>query len=75
MKPGLPQLTVVVESGLADVGVAPRREPQVVPRGALLGQTERTLIKASNRADYLGGAERQEEYFPRKVTYPLGGGS
>jgi hypothetical protein len=58
MKPGLPQLTVVVESGLADVGIAPWRELQVVLRGALLGQTERKLIEASNHAEYLGGAER-----------------
>ena len=68
-------MTVVVESGLADLGMAPRRELQVVPRGALLGQTERTLIEASNHAEYLGGAERQEEYFPRKVPYLPGGGS
>jgi hypothetical protein len=68
-------LTVVVESGLADVGMAPRRELQVVPRGALLGQTARTLTKASNHADYLGSAECQEEYFPREVLSPLGGGS
>jgi hypothetical protein len=75
MKPGLPQLTVVVESSLANVGVAPRRKLQVAPRGALLGQTERMLIKASNHAEYLGGAERQGECFSRKVPYPPGGGS
>jgi hypothetical protein len=66
---------VVVGSALADVGVAPRKELQVVPRGALLSQTERTLIKASNHVEYLRGAERQEEYFPRKVPYLLRGGS
>jgi hypothetical protein len=75
MKPGLPQLTVVVESGLADVGIAPRRELQVVLRGALLGQTERKLIEASNHAEYLGGAERQEEFFLQEVPYLPGGGS
>ena len=75
MKPGLPQLTVVVESGLADMGVAPRRKLQLVRRGALLSQTERMLIKASNHAGYIEGAERQEEYFPQKALYPLRGGS
>jgi hypothetical protein len=63
MKPGLPQLNVVVESGLTNVSMAPRRELQVVPRGAFLSQTERTLIEASNHAEYLGDTKCQEECF------------
>jgi hypothetical protein len=66
---------VVVKSGLGDVGTAPRRELQVVLRDALLGQTERTLIEASHHAEFLGGAERQEECFLQEVPYPLKGGS
>jgi hypothetical protein len=51
MKLSLLQWSVVVESGLAGLGMAPPRTLQVVPRGALLDRTERTLIKASNHAD------------------------
>ena len=75
MKLGLPQLPAVLELGLANAGMAPPRKLQGVPRGALLGQTERMLIKALNYAEYLGGAERQEEYFLREVPSPLWGGS
>jgi hypothetical protein len=72
MKLGLPQLLAVLESGL---GMAPPRKLQGVPRGALLGQTEQMLIKASNHAEYPRDVEHQEEYFPREVASPSGGGS
>jgi hypothetical protein len=53
MKPDLPQLTVVVKSSLADIGVASRKKLQVALYSVLLSQTEQILIKISNYIEYL----------------------
>ena len=69
------QLSVVVESDLACLGLSLPRKLQGVPRGVFLDQSVWALIKAWNLSGCLRCTVYQEEYFLDKISSDLVVGS